>query len=308
VSGHLGAVQRIISVTPELTLTLTTYPITSPDVVNFQLTMTGTSGAFAGCESFAMDFGGNKIEGSQSHRRSRVGGFSAEESLLGTLPLDALDPATLQKGDPEIVACEKHWAMKPTHIERIKELKNASEMIARGEGLVAGNTSAIDTHDDSIVTEMLLSRDVSLKLEAKPRVSPYLVAARFISRVQAQTNANCSEINIHANGKDLKFDAAHPSHLPTAGLIAQTVEGNLTLIDLGHIAAGSDDEVVDACGQRANISSFNREQTWAFLTQTVALAKRLGVWRGYRAPATPEPSPEAAPKAPHSDSANHQKK
>lgn len=299
---HLGIVQQAISITPELTLTLTTRPITNPDIVNFQLTMTGTAGAFSGCESFAIDFDGNRIRGSHTHRRSKAGGFTAEESLVGTLPIDVLEAASLHKGGSAIIACEQRWAMKSTHIGHMAELKTTTDMIARGEGLVAGDSSALEVHEESIATELLLSRDSSLKLEAKPLVNPYLVSVQFIVRGKADSIATCSSVDLFADGKELRIDDARATRQATDEGTAQSIEGNLTLIAVAHITAGSDQEKVTACDKTAIISSFNREQTWAFLAQSVALAKRLGAWRGYRAPSAQETLPGTAPKAPQADS------
>lgn len=308
VSGYRGFVQRELSIVPGLTLTLTTYPIASPDTVKFNLTIEGNAGAFAGCESLAMDIGGNRIQASQTHRRSRPGGFTAEDSLIGLLPVNVLGAASVQKGTSELVVCQRRWPLTSTHIDRMKGIKEATEMIARGDGLVTGNTSAIELHDDSVVTELLLSRDDSLRLEAKPVVSPYSATARFISRGRPETESSCKEVSIHADGSDIQLQDARPSRLSTAEGPAQSVEGNLTFSALGHIAAGSDDEVVDACGHKANVSPFNREQTWAFITQSVTLAKRLGVWRGFRAPPAPEPSPQQEPKSAPPDAAKHKRK
>ena len=307
VSGFRGAVRRELSIAPGLSLTLTTNPITSPDAVKFKLTIDGDSGAFAGCESFAVDFAGNKIHARGTHRLVRPGGFTAEDSMLGSLPIDVLDPGILEKGYPELVACQRHWALTSKNIGHMKELKDVSEMIARGEGLVAGDTSAIEMHDESVVTELLLSRDISLRFEARPLIKPHSVTARLISRDHAGVNSDCSNVSIHADATDLKLEDAHRSRLSTAEGTAQLVEGNLTFVALAHIAAGDDDEVVDACGYTANISPSNREQTWAFIAQTVALAMRVGAWHGFRTPPVPEPPPQET-KAAQPDASKHKRK
>ena len=303
-----GTVQTFLAISPELTLTLTTLPVASPEKVKFKLTMDGTSDAFAGCESLAMDFGGNQIQAIQAQRQTRAGGFTAEDTLIGLLPADILDAATVQKGNSELVVCQRRWPLTSMHVERLRALKETSDAVLQGEGLAAGDSSAIEQRNDAVSTELLLSRDASLRLEAKPQMNPYFVTARFILRVGSEKPLNCSDVKIHADASEHRIEDTRPSRQSTSDGPVDVVEGHLAFTALGHIAAGTDDEVIDACGHTAKLSPSNREQTWAFTVQSVALAKRLGVWRGYRAPPTAESTAQPENKTSQPDSSKRKKK
>jgi len=214
----------------------------------------------------------------------------------------------MEKGNSELVVCQRRWPLTSIHIERLRVLKESSDQVLQGEGLAAGDSSGVEQRSDTVTTELLLSRDDSLRLEARPLISPYLVAARFIMRAGSEKPLNCSEAKIHADASELGIEDARSSRQSTPDGPVDIVEGHIAFTSLGHIAAGSDDEVIDACGHTANLSPPNREKTWAFIAQSVALAKRLGVWRGYRAPPTAESTAQPDNKTSQPDSSKRKKK